>query len=85
MADTTPSPDPEEGPALPEHVSQVPPGAIEFLTLGIAWAVMVLAGGSIGYLIDGWLGTSPLFILVGLAFGVVSAVLLTVARVRKYL
>jgi hypothetical protein len=30
-------------------------------------------------------GTSPLFTLLGLAFGVLVAVLMTVARVRKYL
>ncbi len=61
------------------------PGAVAFLTLGVAWAVALAAGWGIGYLVDRWAGTSPLFSLVGLAFGVVVAVLMTVVRVRKYL
>jgi F0F1-type ATP synthase assembly protein I len=88
MDDTTPSHDPQEGSdgtAPPEQPSPLGPGAVAFLTLGIAGAVALVAGGAIGYLIDRWAGTSPLFTLVGLGFGVVLAVLMTVARVRKYL
>jgi hypothetical protein len=85
MADTTPPPDPTEGSPPAGHRAAVAPGAIEFLTLGIAAAVTLVAGGAIGYLVDGWAGTSPLFTLVGLASGIVAAVLLTISRVRKYL
>ncbi len=82
MEDTTPGSGPAEGPHPPEGDV---PGAIELLTLGIAAAVTLAAGGGLGYLIDGWAGTSPIFTLVGLAGGIVAAVLLTVTRVRKYL
>ena len=48
-------------------------------------AVTILVGGALGYLVDRWLGTSPLFTLVGLVLGIAAAVLTAVARVRKYL
>jgi F0F1-type ATP synthase assembly protein I len=51
----------------------------------MAWAVALAAGGGLGYLIDQWAGTSPIFTLVGLALGLVLAVLMTIDRVRKYL
>jgi F0F1-type ATP synthase assembly protein I len=84
MDETTPPPDPDDGPAPPDPPS-LGAGAIAFLTLGIAGAAALVAGGAIGYLVDHWAGTSPLFTLLGLAFGVLVAVLMTVARVRKYL
>jgi F0F1-type ATP synthase assembly protein I len=56
-----------------------------FLTLGVAAAGSLVAGGLIGYLVDDWAGTSPVFTLVGLGVGIVAAVMMTVARVRKYL
>ncbi len=61
------------------------PGAVAFLTLGIAAAVSLIAGAGIGYLVDEWAGTSPLFTLIGLGLGLVAAVMMTVTRVRKYL
>ncbi len=69
----------------PERSPSLAPGAVAFLTLGVAWAVALAVGWGIGYLIDRWAGTSPIFTLVGLGFGVVLAVLLTIDRVRKYL
>jgi ATP synthase protein I len=68
----------EPGPALGT-------GAVEFLTLGLTLAVTVLVGGALGYLVDRWLGTSPIFTLVGLVLGIAAAVLTAVSRVRKYL
>jgi len=85
MDETTPPPDPPEGTDPSEHPPSLGPGAIEFLTLGIAGAAALVAAGAIGYFVDRWVGTSPLFTLVGLALGVVVAVFMTVARVRKYL
>jgi F0F1-type ATP synthase assembly protein I len=85
MDETTTPPDPHDGTVPPEHPASLGAGAIAFLTLGIAGAVALVAGGAIGYFIDRWAGTSPWFTLVGLAFGVVIAVLMTVARVRRYL
>ncbi len=84
MDETNPPPDPDDGTAPPDPPS-LGAGAIAFLTLGIAGAAALVAGGAIGYLVDRWAGTSPLFTLLGLAFGVLVAVLMTVARVRKYL
>jgi F0F1-type ATP synthase assembly protein I len=60
-------------------------GAVGFLTLGVAVAVSLALGWAIGYLVDGWAGTAPVFTLLGLAFGIVVATLMTVNRVRKYL
>jgi F0F1-type ATP synthase assembly protein I len=58
---------------------------VAFLTMGVAVALSLVLGGLLGYLVDGWAHTSPVFTLVGLAFGVAVAVLLIVTRVRKYL
>jgi F0F1-type ATP synthase assembly protein I len=81
-----PHPQPDPGSDSPPKVEPtVSPGAIELLTLGLAGALSLVAGGAIGYLIDDWVGTSPAFTLVGLAFGIVVAVLMTVNRVRRYL
>jgi F0F1-type ATP synthase assembly protein I len=44
-----------------------------------------VGGGAIGYGLDAALGTAPWLTFVGLAFGIVSAVLLSVAQVRKFL
>jgi len=60
-------------------------GAVEFLTLGLTVAVTVVVGGALGYLVDRWLGTSPVFTLVGVALGITAAVLTAVRQFRKYL
>jgi hypothetical protein len=85
MDETTPPHHPDDGSAPPEPPSPLGPGALAFLTLGVAGAVALVIGGAAGYLIDRSVGTSPLFTLVGLALGVALAVLMTIARVRKYL
>jgi F0F1-type ATP synthase assembly protein I len=61
------------------------PGATAFLGLGlsIGLSLAILVGG--GVALDGWLHWAPYGLLVGLALGVVMAVLLVVAAVRKYL
>jgi hypothetical protein len=69
----------------PDHGTLLGAGAIGFLTLGVAVAASLAIGGVLGYLVDEWAGTSPLFTLVGLAFGIVIATLMTITRVRKYL
>jgi F0F1-type ATP synthase assembly protein I len=85
MADPNPPPDPSDGSGSSPHPPPVSAGAVEFLSLGLSIAVLLVACGGIGYAVDRWLGTSPLFLLVGLAAGIVGAVLITVSRVRKYL
>jgi ATP synthase protein I len=93
-------PDPDSGPSGPVGGPAGRPGgsssvepdsrsviaaAVEFLTLGASVAVTVVAGGAAGYGLDRWLGTSPLFVLIGVVVGLAAAVLMTRARVRKYL
>ena len=56
----------------------------DFFWLGTACAVSVVLGGGIGYGLDGWWGTTPWLSFAGLAFGIVSAVLLVVAQMRKF-
>jgi hypothetical protein len=83
--DQPPGSDPPPPPDPPPHPSPVSAGGIELLTLGLAAAVTLALGGGIGYLIDRWVGTSPLFTLLGVALGATAAVLTTITRIRKYL
>ena len=53
--------------------------------IGTACAISVVGAGAIGYGLDAVLGTTPWLTLAGLAFGIVSAVLLVVAQMRKFL
>jgi len=96
MADDSPiaNSHPDEGDSAPQEGSspspspQSPnpaPSIIDFLTMGVASALCLVLGGGIGYGIDALTGTSPILTFVGLAFGVVAAVLVTVTQVRKYL
>jgi len=57
----------------------------DFFWLGTGCALCVVGGGAIGYGLDAAFGTTPWITFGGLAFGVVSAVLLAVAKVRKFL
>jgi len=52
--------------------------------VGTACAISIVGAGAIGYLMDSWLGTAPWLTFAGLAFGIVSAVLLTIANLRKF-
>jgi hypothetical protein len=79
---------PEERPGEhpdPQQQRLLPVGAIEFLTLGLTWAVLLVGLGFLGSLVDGWLGTSPAFVLVGLALAIAVGIRMTIVRVRKYL
>lgn len=53
--------------------------------IGTACAISVIAGGGIGYALDSWLRTTPWITFGGLAFGIVSAVLLAVSQLRRFL
>ena len=57
-----------------------------YATVGIMFPVAIGLGFFFGYLIDQWLGTVPLFALLGLGLGVVAAIrnlLRTVASDRN--
>jgi F0F1-type ATP synthase assembly protein I len=84
MEETTPNPDGEDKPPVPGREPSIA-GAVEFLSLGLSIAVLLAGGALLGYLVDRWLGTVPLFTLVGLALGIATAAFMTIARVRKYL
>ncbi len=44
--------------------------------LGIGWffAISIVGGAGLGFLVDGWAGMTPLFTLIGLAIGLLVAV-----------
>jgi Putative F0F1-ATPase subunit Ca2+/Mg2+ transporter len=78
-----------EEPPVPGPGGGSPPGGSaprlgDLFWVGTACAVAVLLGGAIGYGLDDAFHTSPWFTIGGLAFGVVSAVLLAVNQFRKY-
>ena len=75
----------DESPPPPAGPGKRAPGLGDFFWLGTACAVSVVGAGAIGYGLDAWLGLTPWLSFVGLAFGVVCAVLLMVANVRKFL
>ncbi|MHB8220480.1 MAG: AtpZ/AtpI family protein [Acidimicrobiales bacterium] len=81
MVDRSPTP----GGAPGAGASGRPPRIGDFFWLGTGCAICVVGGGAIGYGLDAALGTTPWITFGGLAFGVVSAVLLAVAQVRKFL
>jgi ATP synthase protein I len=88
MEDANSHTDPDDGSGTSPSAgdaSSLGRGAVEFLTLGLTLAVTILVCGALGYLVDRWLGTSPVFTLVGLVLGITAAVLTAVSRVRKYL
>ncbi len=79
------------GPEVPEPKQSEPtrpekrdPSAIDLLALGVSGALCIVLATGIGYGIDSAAHTSPWLTFAGLAFGILSAVLLTVARVRQF-
>ncbi|MPZ66390.1 MAG: hypothetical protein GEU83_13060 [Pseudonocardiaceae bacterium] len=51
----------------------------------MATAAYLVAGLALGWLVDGALGTLPVFTLVGLAVGIVATCLYVYAKLNKYL
>lgn len=64
---------PSEGPEL-----------YSLLGMGLVSAMCVAAGLALGWIVDGWLNTFPIFILVGLVLGIVAAGAYTVVKVRNW-
>ncbi|MGH3359877.1 MAG: AtpZ/AtpI family protein [Nocardioidaceae bacterium] len=59
--------------------------ARDLLGLGGLIAACVVLGLVVGLLVDTWLGTTPVFILVGIAVGVLAAAIGVWFRLRPYL
>jgi len=74
--------DPGQQP-LPEPSGKEPELG-DFFYMGTACAISVVGAGAGGYALDAWLGTTPWLTFAGLAFGIISAVLICVAQVRKF-
>ncbi len=55
------------------------------LSLGIVIALCLVAGLGLGWVLDAAVGTTPVFLLVGLLLGIVAAGCYTVAEFRKQL
>ena len=53
--------------------------------LGLANALSLAAGLALGHVVDGWLGTAPVMVLVGMAFGLALGVVGSVLEIRRYL
>jgi F0F1-type ATP synthase assembly protein I len=66
--------------------SSTGPSGAELAGLGMALAAAVVVPMVLGYIVDGALRTSPLFLFVGLAVGIIAAVALVYTRyVTRYM
>lgn len=66
----------DDGPSL---------GGRDLLTLGGMLVGCVVVGVVVGALLDAWLDTSPVLVLVGIALGVIAAAVGFWLRVRPFL
>jgi F0F1-type ATP synthase assembly protein I len=76
--------DPDRPPPPSEEPKPLP-GAVAFLSMGLAAAVCVGIGVVLGILVDDALHTAPAFLLVGLALGLATATMSVVKQIRTYL
>lgn len=60
------------------------PGVMAYAGIGMMNAICLLGGGAVGWLVDHYLGTLPLFLLLGLVVGAVVGALATRAELRRY-
>ena len=54
-----------------------------YVALGFTFAIAILAFGAVGWVVDGWLGTRPLFALVGAGLGGFGGFMNIYYRVKK--
>ena len=66
------------------NVDKPKPGIMAFAGLGLLNATCLAVGLIAGWLIDGALGTLPLFLFLGLAAGVATGVFATRAEWKRY-
>ncbi|HMK97489.1 MAG TPA: AtpZ/AtpI family protein [Acidimicrobiales bacterium] len=60
------------------------PGPMAYAGIGMLNAVCLLGGGALGWLVDRWAGTLPLFLLIGLLAGAAAGVAGTRGELRRY-
>ncbi len=77
--------EPAEPPEGPDEPVKPLPGAMAFVGLGTTVAGCVAVGVGGGIALDARLGTSPLFLVIGLVLGLAAAVATVVAQVRRFL
>jgi ATP synthase protein I len=53
--------------------------------LGLVNAICLGGGLTLGHLMDRWLGTAPVMVLVGMALGLVLGVVGSVLEIKRYL
>jgi hypothetical protein len=70
--------------AAPDPGSPRTPRLGDLFWVGTACAISVVGGLGIGYLLDQVAHTTPWLTFAGLAFGIVSAVLLAVRQFRRF-
>jgi Putative F0F1-ATPase subunit Ca2+/Mg2+ transporter len=78
-----PRPEPPH-PGEPAERPPPTPSLGDLFWVGTACALSVVIAGAAGYFLDAWLGTAPWLTFAGLAFGVVSAVMLGYKAVQRY-
>jgi F0F1-type ATP synthase assembly protein I len=61
------------------------PGLSDLLGMGLATAALLVVGAGLGWLVDASVGTTPVFLLVGILVGIAGAVGYTVRQFRRYL
>jgi len=76
-------------PETPQPPSTPPikdlPGGWAFVGIGTTIGGCVATGVVLGLLLDGWLGTGPIFLLVGFLLGSIAAAAAVAAQVRRFL
>jgi F0F1-type ATP synthase assembly protein I len=87
MADETPDSSRSSHDAQRDQAAAESPGPKigDLLWIGTACAISVVGAGAIGWELDNVFGTAPWLVLGGLAFGILCAVLLTWAQIRRFL
>jgi ATP synthase protein I len=60
-------------------------GWSSLLGMGAATAAILIVGLGVGWLVDNLANTSPIFLLIGVALGILGAVSFSVVKFRTYL
>ena len=86
MDDPAPNSDAEEPQPIWQPADRrLSPGAVAFLGLGLSIGLCLAVTVGAGLALDAVLHSAPAFLLVGLGFGLVTAVAMAVSTIRRYL